>query len=120
MSKESRPTLASSIPARYLSGASALLACALLVLTAAPAAAQSEEEQTPPAVTPPEGEADIFSYSDPSSDGAAATGRIDGGAAATGAAAGGPRIERARLVGKPGHRWNRGTRRVIADAARAE
>ncbi|MEM1181448.1 MAG: hypothetical protein AAGM22_24100 [Acidobacteriota bacterium] len=95
-----------------------LAGCALLIagLVAAPTFAQSEDDSTPPAIVPPEGEADVFSYGEPSAEDA--TRRVE--AASPSVETARPRIERARLVGKPGHRWNRGTQRVIPGAARAE
>ncbi|MEO1088914.1 MAG: hypothetical protein AAFY88_32195, partial [Acidobacteriota bacterium] len=120
MSKESFPISATRTSASLLRRALGPIACALLFLAASPAAAQPDEEPTPPAVTPPEGEADIFSYGATGDEGDGTATSIRDGGDATTAGATRPRIERARLVGKPGHRWNRGTRRVITDAARAE
>ena len=88
-----------------------LLMVAVFLLTVPPAPAQSESEETPPAVVPPEGEGDTWGYDVDNS-----VADVDQVATAPTR----PKIERARLVGEPGHRWVQGTRRLVDGAARAE
>lgn len=87
------------------------LAMLPLVFAAAAVFAQPENEETPPAVVPPEGPGDTWGYEVDASSGDVESPAADPAR---------PRIERARLVGEPGHRWVRGTRRLVAGAARAE